>query len=107
MRGRDFALRTLIGAGFSPEAAVRSYLTLVHFTVACVQLDLRTAAHTEHQRQVLYDYFAHQDPTRYPEVVAHAEVLATHDSDAEFTFGIDAILDGISLHLHDPAPTPA
>lgn len=105
MRGRDFALRTLISAGFSPHVAVRSYLSIVHFTVACVQLDLRTAAHTDHQRQVLHDYFAHQDPTRYPEVVTHADVLATHNSDAEFTFGLNAILDGISLHLHAESTT--
>jgi AcrR family transcriptional regulator len=94
MHQRESALRALIGAGFDPAIAVRCYLAVVHFTVANVQLAFREAASPSGRRSPLRKLFASQDPDALPTVVRHADDLAEHNSDAEFDFGLEALLDG-------------
>jgi AcrR family transcriptional regulator len=105
MRGRDFAIRVFVGAGLVPADAVCAYQAIVHFTVANVQLEVRAAAHTSHERAVLARLFREQDPERHPAVVEHADVIAAQDSDAEFDFGLRAILDGIACRISPGDPT--
>jgi hypothetical protein len=45
-------------------------------------------------RSPLWQLFANQDPDALPTVVRHADALAEHNSDAEFDFGLEALLDG-------------
>ena len=104
MQQRESALRALIDAGFDPVIAVRSHLAIVHFTVANVQLSLREAASPRERRGPLRQLFANQDPDALPTVVRYADALAEHNSDAEFDFGLDALLDGTGkLALADDA----
>ena len=104
MQQRESALRALIDAGFDPVIAVRSHLAIVHFTVANVQLSLREAASLRERRGPLRQLFANQDPDALPTVVRYADALAEHNSDAEFDFGLDALLDGTGkLALADDA----
>jgi AcrR family transcriptional regulator len=95
MAARQRVLRGFIKAGLDAEVAVRAYLVIVHFTVAVVQLDARPSPKTTAERQALQRLFASQDPDRYPDVVSNADLLAHHDSDAEFAFGLSALLYGI------------
>ncbi len=104
MHHRESALRALIGAGFDPAIAVRSYLAIVHFTIANAQLSLREAASPRGRRSPLRQLFANQDPDALPTVMRHADALAEHNSDAEFDFGLEALLDGTGkLALADDA----
>jgi len=100
MHQREIYLTVFIGAGFDPATAVRSYLAIVHFTIANVQLNLREAAGSQDRRRALRRLFAGQDPSILPTVVAHATALADHDSDAEFDFGLEALIDGIDKLAH-------
>lgn len=99
MLGREVAISLLVAAGFAPEDAVRSYLAILHFVVATVQLDVRAAARAPAERRVLRELFASQDPDRFPTVVAHAGLLAAQRSEDEFEFGLRAMLDGIECGL--------
>ena len=94
MQQRESALKALIGAGFDPVIAVRAYLAVVHFTIANVELSLREAASPRGRRSPLRQLFANQDPDALPTVVRYADALAEHNSDAEFDFGLEGLLDG-------------
>lgn len=102
IRAREAGVALFVRAGFSPDDAVRSYLTIVRFVMAEVQLDVRWAARTEAERRLLRELFASQDPQQCPMVVEHAGTLASQSSDDEFEFGLAAILEGISRRQEVP-----
>jgi AcrR family transcriptional regulator len=95
MRGREAVLSLLIAAGFRPEDAVRTQLTLQHFVISTVAAEVRAEARTPDECRHVRDLFAGLDPERYRTVVAHADVLAAHRTEDEFEFGLQAILDGV------------
>ncbi|MFZ0668602.1 MAG: TetR/AcrR family transcriptional regulator [Acidimicrobiales bacterium] len=95
MAGRQRVLRGFLKAGLDAESAIRAYLAIVHFTVASVQLEIQRRNGTAADRKALQRLFASQDPDRYPDVVANAELLAGEDSDLEFRFALNALLQGI------------
>ncbi|TKJ34235.1 TetR/AcrR family transcriptional regulator [Blastococcus sp. CCUG 61487] len=95
MAARETALRTLLDLGLAPGDAVAAYLAIVHFTVANVQLEARTGVDEQNRRADLESLFAAQDVDRLPHLVAHAGSLATVTGEAEFEFGLAALLDRI------------
>jgi len=101
MAGRQRVLRGFTGAGLDAGAAVLAYRVIVHFTLA-VLLDARHPAGGEDGPRALRDLFRSQDLGRFPDIVAQADVLARYDADAEFTFGLTALLHGIGRLRREP-----
>ncbi|KJY38489.1 hypothetical protein VR46_29465, partial [Streptomyces sp. NRRL S-444] len=52
------------------------------------------------QRAAMADLFASLSPRTHPVVRRHAELLNSLDAEAEFAFGLRALLHGLG-HLHD------
>jgi AcrR family transcriptional regulator len=100
MLAREVAVSGLIAAGFSPEDAVRAYLTILRFVVVSVQFEARSTARTKAERRTLRKLFRSQDPAHFPTVVALADLLAEQHGEDEFEFGLRVILDGLGP-LHD------
>jgi AcrR family transcriptional regulator len=96
----ELALATLRSAGFGDQATVYAFHTLTGFVFGQVL-------------QELHGPFAHPDgepaahltltPEQFPAVCALGELAAGRDLEAEFEFGLTAVLDGMAAALpaHD------
>ncbi|WP_354644428.1 TetR/AcrR family transcriptional regulator C-terminal domain-containing protein [Kitasatospora camelliae] len=102
MRAREHGLGLLIRAGWPPASAVHIYLTLMHFVIGAAQMDAGGAARTADQRAAMADLFASLPADTHPVVRKHAELLNTPDSDQEFDFGLQSLLDGIGSRPDHP-----
>jgi AcrR family transcriptional regulator len=101
MAGRQRVLRGFLSEGFDAESAVLAHRVIVRFILA-VLLDARHPAVSAADQRALRDLFASQDAGRLPDIVAQAGVFARYDADAEFAFGLTALLHGID-RLRRPA----
>ena len=94
----ELALQTLRSAGFDDQATVYAFHTLIGFVFGQVL-------------QELHGPFAHPDgdappsftsslaPEQFPAVCALGELAAGRDLEAEFEFGLTAVLDGLAAAL--------
>jgi AcrR family transcriptional regulator len=96
LAARERMIAFLLGNGFPPVLAARSYATLARYILGfAIQLnnshgDLGDAKVT----QIFHDL----DPARFPATVAVADSLPVSFED-EFAFGLDLIVDGLTKAL--------
>ncbi|PBC67451.1 TetR family transcriptional regulator [Streptomyces sp. TLI_235] len=102
LRAREHALGLLIGAGWPPPTAVHIYLTVMHFVIGAAQMDAGGAARTAEERAAMAELFAGLPADTHPVVRRHAELLNAPDSDQEFDFGLQALLDGFGRRQEAP-----
>ncbi|GAA2799647.1 TetR/AcrR family transcriptional regulator [Kitasatospora paracochleata] len=102
LRAREQGLGLLIRSGWTPESAVHAYLTVMHFVIGAAQLDAGGAARTAAERMAMAALFASLPADTHPVVRAHAELLNAPDSDQEFDFGLQALLDGLDRRREAP-----
>lgn len=106
LRAREHALGQLLAHGWLPRSAVHVYLTVTHFVIGGAVLDSGGAARTAGQRAAMAELFTSLSPRTHPAVHQHAELLNSLDSEAEFEFGLGALLHGLG-HLHTEKEAPA
>ncbi len=93
LRHVDTGLRILRRAGFSIPDAIAAFQTLVTFVIGHA---LSTHAVVPHEERSAPDYVNLNELTALAEV---APFLKDSDVDAEFEFGLDAILRGLEAKL--------
>jgi AcrR family transcriptional regulator len=94
--GREAMLTVLVDAGFEPSLAARTYLAIVHYVIGFVLAENpESSAYGTNQKRSLRRYYQRLAPERFPRITALADELTARDSDREFAFGLDLILDGI------------
>ncbi|MCX4783622.1 TetR/AcrR family transcriptional regulator C-terminal domain-containing protein [Streptomyces sp. NBC_01264] len=104
LRAREHALAHLLAHGWAPQSAVQVYFTVTHFVIGAAVLDSGGAARTAGQRAAMADLFASLSPRTHPVVHQHAELLNSLDSEAEFEFGLRALLFGLGRLNSEEAP---
>jgi AcrR family transcriptional regulator len=87
----EAALRALHDAGFAPEEALSTLQVLVAFVVGHTIATYATRKPDEDSRPA-YDRL---NESKFPRVREAARLLAKHDREEEFEFGLDAMLAGI------------
>jgi TetR/AcrR family transcriptional regulator, tetracycline repressor protein len=86
-------LELLRGAGFSAADALQSLQTLSAFVVGhCL------AAYAPREDETRPPY-ATLDAQRFPRVLEAARLLGEHDPERDLSFGLDALITGLSAHL--------
>jgi AcrR family transcriptional regulator len=96
LRGREHVLRWLIGEGFSPSLAARTYLLLTRYVIGSIHTYGRSAKQHADERKELIRLFKALDPDEFPTVVALADELGGQRPSEEFEFGLAALLDGLA-----------
>ncbi len=91
LRHVESALGLLRGMGFSPDQSVSALQVLVTFVVGHT-LSQVGSARGDDRSSPRYEELS---PAEFPHVIEAAKGLATHDGEAEFAFGIDALLIGL------------
>lgn len=105
---REESLARLLAVGASPPLAAVSYLTLTHFVISSVVFESSGAARVEAERAAMRDYFEGLDPEQYPVLTTVAATLNDIDGDAEFEFGLGALLDRVEAAIAaEMAPSPS
>jgi AcrR family transcriptional regulator len=99
MRVREAGLRLLCDEGADPTLAAHAHLLIAHFVIGSALLDTGGAARTVAVRKAMTGLFKAMPADQFPTVLALAEIFNDPDSDAEFEFGLRAVLDGIERHL--------
>jgi AcrR family transcriptional regulator len=101
--GLELLMKELRRQGFTPEAALHGFFTVVRFTIGCVfeeQADPRTAAGvTPEQRAQRLEELAKSHPTIAQSMRAG---LAGKGQDHMFECGLRIILDGIAQQIEKP-----
>lgn len=92
----DRGLAVLRRAGFGIDDAISAFQTVVTFVVGHA---LSTHGPAEERAAPAYG-----DVRDLPALAEAAEALADHDVDAEFEFGLDAIVRGLDAKLSRPSP---
>ena len=88
-------LEYLVGVGFDPSDAVRALISLSYYTVGWV---LEEQAATEAGRGPGQPLAA-PDPQRYPLLTRAQSVLSQNDTDADYEFGLRALIAGFETLL--------
>lgn len=96
LAGREWGLSLFRKAGFSPALTATAYLTLVHYVAGYVLQEVAQHFRSETERASLRELFLSLPVARYPTIVELADDLAKIDTEAEFEFGLDALLAGIA-----------
>lgn len=103
LAGRERGLYLFRQAGFSPILTVRAYLILVHYVAGFVLQEAGQHFRSDEDRKELRALFSSLPADTYPTIVDMADELADLDPDAEFEFGLTAMLTGIESHLRAEA----
>lgn len=106
MTRREEALRLLLEVGAGPELAARAYLVLTHFVISSAVFEASGAGRSASERAAMRSYFDTLPAEEYPAVTALAAELNTTDGDAEFEFGLAALLDRVEAALRSERPHP-
>jgi AcrR family transcriptional regulator len=96
LAGREWGLSLFRKAGFSPALTATAYLALVHYVAGYVLQEVSQHFRSETERQSLRELFLSLPEAHYPTIVELADDLAKLDTDAEFEFGLDALLAGVA-----------
>jgi AcrR family transcriptional regulator len=97
LRPIELALQTLRSAGFDDLAAVHAFHTLTGFVFGQVLHELHGPF--AHAGDGAAHVAASLPPERFPAVCALGELAAGRDLEAEFEFGLTAVLDGLAAAL--------
>jgi AcrR family transcriptional regulator len=96
LAGREWGLSLFRKAGFSPALTATAYLTLVHYVAGYVLQEVAQHFRSESERESLRELFVSLPEAHYPTIVELADDMAKIDTEAEFAFGLDALLAGIT-----------
>jgi AcrR family transcriptional regulator len=100
MAARERMIAFLLANGFSPALAARSYATLSRYVLGFViQLD-----NSDNDDANVARVFHELDPGQFPATVAVSDHLPVPWQD-EFAFGLDLIVDGLTLALGRKQPS--
>jgi TetR/AcrR family transcriptional regulator, tetracycline repressor protein len=110
----DTALGALRAAGFADLDAARAGRLVVDYVTAFVveednETALLDAFATKHEKNSAGEPpapFTTIAAETYPSIAALAGCLMDSDSDGRFAFGLKILLDGLELHLAQPAARP-
>lgn len=100
LAGRERGLQLFRIAGFSPVLTVKAYLVLVHYVAGFVLQEAGQHFRSDEDRRELRALFSSLPVETYPAIVDLADELADLDPDAEFEFGLAALIVGIESHMH-------
>ncbi|MBF6129813.1 TetR/AcrR family transcriptional regulator [Nocardia brasiliensis] len=93
---REHFLSVLLGNGFPPAAAARSYTILARYTLGFAA-QLRTEDPTEEAEAAsLSALYHHLDPVRFPATVAVADTLPSQTLAEEFRHGLRLLVAGLA-----------
>lgn len=90
---QERAARFLVEAGFSPDDALRAQVAMSYFVVGWV-LEEQAAAEARRGRG---EKTPLPDPKTFPTLSAARRVLRQEDPDADFEFGLTALIAGLAL----------
>jgi AcrR family transcriptional regulator len=102
---REEGLRQLLDAGASRQVAAQAWLTLTHFAITSAVFAASGAGRSPAERAAMRSFFAGLSPTEHPTITSMAAELNATDDDAEFEFGLAALLDHVERALSSAAPT--
>jgi hypothetical protein len=105
LAGREWGLKLFRKAGFSPALTATAYLTLVHYVAGYVLQEVSQHFRNEGERASLRELFTSLPVDTYPTIVELADDMSKIDTEAEFTFGLDALLAGIAEQFEAEAPS--
>jgi TetR/AcrR family tetracycline transcriptional repressor len=102
---RERCLSILLGAGFDPRLAARSYATLSRYVLGfalqfAVQADVASTAEADD-----VSVLRNADPHRYPAIAAVADSLPV-SLEEEFGFGLELLLRGLALQTNPARDAP-
>jgi AcrR family transcriptional regulator len=95
-------LASLLGAGFSTEAAFDAYSSLYLFTLGFMATSNRTPEFREIQREGLL-YMLTLPEDRFPSIRAVAPVIGRRSMEDQFAIALDIQIEGIAARLAPPA----
>lgn len=99
----ESALALLGSAGFSASDAIRAFQSVLAFTVGHTVSVFSIVAPAERSAPV----YAGLDRKRFPRMHEAAKLLAKWDADAEFEYGLDALVAGLEAKLaHTKSKAP-
>ena len=97
LASRERMFSHLLGLGFAPQLVVRTYLTLMHYVIGFVLLEVGESADPE-RGAALSSYYRGLSADDFPTIVNLATTVTEPDVDEKFVFGPELLLDGLS-HL--------
>jgi AcrR family transcriptional regulator len=104
LRPLENILDLLIGAGFTPSGALRTYRALFGFLHGHLLNELQETVDNPEETDDLLRLGLYRLPVReFPRIRALASALASYDGAAEFEEGLDILLSGIEARY---APRP-
>ncbi len=95
LASRERMFSHLLGFGFPPQLVVRTYLTLMHYVIGFVLLEVGESADPE-RSVALTNYYRGLSVDDYPTIVDLAALVTEPGVDEKFTFGLELLLDGLS-----------
>lgn len=102
---RERLIAVLLGSGFPPKLAARSYATLARYVLGFAIQLTGTETTAQFDRARLSNVFHGLDPGKFPATTRVADHLPVPLED-EFEFGLDLIVDGLTRQ-RDKSPRKA
>lgn len=96
-------LGTLLGAGFSPEAAFDAYQSLYLFTLGSMATSSRSPEFRDAQREGVL-YMSTLPADRFPSIRKVVPVIGRRSLDEQFELGLDVQIEGIAARLAPRTP---
>lgn len=93
----ESALTLLESAGFSAVDAIRAFQSTLAFTVGHTVSVYSIVAPAERSAPA----YAGLDAKKFPRMIAASKLLARWDADAEFEFGLEALVRGLEARLSE------
>jgi AcrR family transcriptional regulator len=90
---RERTIGALVGFGFSPRLAARTYTTVAQYIIGFAAIQPNAPGPEE--AAALGEFYRGLDPGAYPNTVAAADALTGISLEDEFSEGLQIILDGI------------
>jgi AcrR family transcriptional regulator len=101
LRVREQALAVLLDAGFAPKSAGRAYTAIAHYVVgSAIQQSSSGAPEAVDEDQIRL-LFRGLDGKRFPATRATARYVPGTSVEAEFVFGLDLLIAGLTQLLKD------
>jgi AcrR family transcriptional regulator len=95
----ELALELLCSAGLDDTTAVYAFHTLTGYVFGCVLHEVSGPFGNREEAAHLAAAYRALPADQFPRVVALAPLACTRDADAEFDFGLEAVLAGLQAHL--------
>jgi AcrR family transcriptional regulator len=98
LASRERMFSSLLHLGFPPALVVRTYLSLMHYVIGFVLLEVNETADPR-RTEALSNYYRGLSVDEYPTIVELSTMVTEPDPDEKFTFGLELLLDGIAHRL--------